>query len=276
MANIRSGTLSPTLGVILQGEALFNDGVGLVAFTAALAFASSGAAPDLLHEALTILVEVGGGLALGGVGGWAVGRLMRNLEDYFVELTLTLALAAGVYVLAQALHVSGAIAAGAAGLVVGSHSGRTGDGDARGEAIRTFWHAIDEVLNGLLFLLLGLQIFIVPFESREVGVWAVAIVLVLAARLIVVLPWGAYFRVQHKERAASLLLAWGGLRGAISLALALSIPEGGPKSLILSTTFAVVAFSVVAQGLTFGRLAAQMKRRTQGLPQSESGNTMLH
>jgi len=121
--------------------------------------------------------------------------------------------------------------------------------------MHSFWHGADAVLNGLLFLLLGLQIFVVPFDPREVGIWAVAIVVVIAARLVVVLPWGAYFRLRRNERGASLLLAWGGLRGAISLALALTLPEGAPRSLVLSATFAVVIFSVVVQGLTFGPLA---------------------
>jgi CPA1 family monovalent cation:H+ antiporter len=136
----------------------------------------------------------------------------------------------------------------------------------KASAIHDFWHAADEILNGLLFLLLGLQIFVVPFEPREVGVWAVAIVLVIVARLAVVLPWGAYFHFQQRERGASLLLTWGGLRGAISLALALSLPEGAPRSLVLASTFAVVIFSVVIQGLTFGRLARGVRLKTIAPP----------
>jgi len=99
----------------------------------------------------------------------------------------------------------------------------------------------------------------VPFDPREVGIWVAAVLLVVVARLVVVLPWGAYFHVRHRERGASLLLAWGGLRGAISLALALSLPEGGPRSLVLASTFAVVIFSVVVQGLTFSRLARGLR-----------------
>jgi CPA1 family monovalent cation:H+ antiporter len=260
MANVRSGELSKSLGAILQGEALFNDGVGLVAFTAALAFLSSGSAPDLLHTAVDILKEVGGGLVLGVVGGWLVTRSMRAIDDYVVELTATLALATGVYVLAQAIHVSGPIAAAAAGLVVGGYGvNSTMSPETRGH-VQGFWHVGDEVLNGLLFLLLGLQVFVVPFEPRELGIWGAATVLVIAARLLVVLPWGAYFHFRHEERGAGLLLAWGGLRGAISLALALSLPEGEPRSLVLASTFAVVIFSVVVQGLTFGPLARGLRR----------------
>jgi CPA1 family monovalent cation:H+ antiporter len=259
MANVRSGQLSKALGAILQGEALFNDGVGLVAFTAAVAFLNSGSAPHLFDAVSAIVVEVGGGIALGVAGGWVVSRLMRIVDDYVVKLTLTLALATGAYVLAQAIHVSGPIATGAAGLMVGAYGVEAAD-HAAGQSIHNFWHAIDEVLNGLLFLLLGLQVFVVPFDPREIGVWAAAIVLVMTARLVVVLPWGAYFRFQHQERGASILLAWGGLRGAISLALALSLPDGAPRNLVLAATFAVVIFSVVVQGLSFSHLARGLKR----------------
>jgi len=259
MANVRSGDLSKALGAVLQGEALFNDGVGLVAFTAAVTFLSSGSAPNPIHAVSAILLEVGGGLALGALGGWFTSRLMRAVDDYVVELTLTLAAATGVYVLAQALHVSGPIAAGAAGLMVGSFGVKAAADRKTEPPVRAFWYAIDEVLNGVLFLLLGLQIFVVPFNPLEIGVWAAAILLVIAARLVVVLPWGAYFYFQQKEGGASLLLAWGGLRGAISLALALSLPAGEPRSLVLATTFAVVIFSVVVQGQTLGRLARWLK-----------------
>ncbi|HEX3917197.1 MAG TPA: sodium:proton antiporter [Caulobacteraceae bacterium] len=255
MANVRSGVLSRRLGAVLQGEALFNDGVGLVAFTAALTFAASGVAPDPGHTAAIIVEAAGGGLLLGLAGGYLVSWFMRVIDDYVVELTASLALAAGVYVLAEMLHVSGSIAAGAAGLVVGSYGVKTAMSEATRAHIQSFWHLADEVLNGLLFLLLGLQIFIVPFDLQEVGLWLAAIALTVLARLIVVLPWGVYFHLRHDERRPSLMLAWGGLRGAISLALALTLPRGEPKPTLLATTFAVVIFSVLIQGLSFGPLA---------------------
>ncbi|MGC1304577.1 MAG: sodium:proton antiporter [Caulobacteraceae bacterium] len=255
MANVRSGELSQRLGAVLQGEALFNDGMGLVIFTAALTFAQSGVAPGLPHLGESILMEAGGGLVLGVAAGLLVSWIMGAIDDYVVELTASLALATGVYALAQAFHVSGPIAAGAAGLVVGSYGVGRAMSEATREHIQGFWHLVDEVLNGLLFLLMGFQIFVVPLHPGEVGLWLSAIVLAGAARLIVVLPWGVYFRFRHEERAPSLMLAWGGLRGAISLALALSLPQGGPRDVVLATTFAVVSFSVLVQGLTFGRVA---------------------
>jgi CPA1 family monovalent cation:H+ antiporter len=127
--------------------------------------------------------------------------------------------------------------------------------------VRGFWTLVDEILNALLFLLLGLQLLSVPVESRAFGLWAAAIPLVLLARLATVLPWGAYFRFRHEERGASLILTWGGLHGALSLALALSLPPSEVRDLILTVTYAVVVFSVVAQGLSFAPLVRRLQRR---------------
>ena len=243
---------------MLQGEALFNDGVGLVVFTAAVAFVRSGDTPNLWHAAGEIGLEAGGGLILGVLAGRLVVWAMRAIDDYVTELTASLALAIGVYVLGQSLNVSGPIAAASAGLMLGSYGFKTAMSDETQRYIKGFWHVVDEVLNGLLFLLLGVQVFVVPFHLNEIGVWAAAIVLTALARLAVVLPWGAYFHFRHEERGASLVLAWGGLRGAISLALALTLPREPARDVVLASTFAVVIFSVLVQGLTFGRLTRRL------------------
>ena len=259
IGQVRSGGLSTRLGAVLQGEALFNDGVGLVAFTTVLAFASSGSPPDPWTTAGAILTEAGGGLIVGLTGGWLAMRAMRGVDDYVIALTTTLALALGVYALAQALHLSGPIAAAAAGVLVGSHGmERVFDEESR-RYVGGFWHLIDELLNGLLFLLLGLQVFVIRFDFAEAGLWVAAIALTLTARLLVVLPWGAWFHLHDGERGPSLVLVWGGMRGAISVALALSIPHGREREIVLASTFAVVAFSVLVQGLTFGPLARRLK-----------------
>jgi len=257
----KHGGLSATLRTVLQGEALFNDGVGIVVFTALASLLTGGPAPTLWVTAGLVIVQAVGGLALGVVGGWLVIRLMRAVDDYAVEITLTLALAAGVYALAQALHFSGPIAAVAAGLLVGDTAAASAMSATTRRYLGGFWTLVDEVLNALLFLLLGLQLLVVPFQGRHVGLWIAAIALVLLARLLVVAPWGGFFARQRGERGATRLLVWGGLHGALSLALALTLPAGPARGLILSITYAVVVFSLVAQGLTFPFLVRRIAGR---------------
>ena len=262
LAAVRQGNLSKGLEAVLQGEALFNDGVGIVVFLAALTIATG--ASDLSPWAVLgqVAVEAIGGLILGWAAAWVAIRVMRSIDDYAVEVSLSLALAVGAYALASALHVSGPIAVVVAGLMVGDCVAK---GSAMSETtqrhLQGFWTLIDETLNAMLFLLLGLQLLVIPFDPRLAGLWGVAIVLVLLTRVLVVLPWGTFFHLRHQERGASTLLTWGGLHGALSLAMALSLPPGGAREIVLSTTFAVVMFSVLAQGLTFGRLASRIARR---------------
>ena len=263
LAAVRQGSLTKTLEVVLQGEALFNDGVGIVVFTAALAIAATGGTLHPFEAILHVGGEAIGGALLGGVGAWAVIKAIHAIDDYAVEVGLTLALAVGIYALAQAVHVSGPIAVVVAGLLVGAGVVRTAMSEVTQRYVRGFWTLIDEILNALLFLLLGLEMLVVHFDLRLAGLWAGAIVLVLIARLIVVLPWGAYFHIRQNEQGPSALLAWGGLHGALSLALALTLPAGDEKVLILSVTFAVVIFSVLVQGLTFGRLAQWAARKSR-------------
>jgi CPA1 family monovalent cation:H+ antiporter len=188
---------------------------------------------------------------------------MRLIDDYLVEVSLSLALAMGVYAAAQGLHLSGPIAAVGAGLVMGAS--RTGP--AMSETTRahltTFWTLVDELLNAVLFFLLGLMLLMAPVTPRGVALGAAAIIATLAARIVVVLPWGAYFRRRHQERGASAILAWGGLHGALSVALALSLPPSPVQPLILAATYAVCVFSVAVQGISFAPLATRLSRLHQ-------------
>jgi monovalent cation:H+ antiporter, CPA1 family len=263
LAAVRQGGLSKGMEVVLQGEALFNDGVGIVVFTAALAIAVGGEAVSPPEVFAHVAIEALGGLALGGIAGWAVIRAMRVIDDYAVEVAMSLALATGVYAGAQALHLSGPIAVVMAGLMIGEASATTTMSDTTQRYLKSFWTLVDEVLNGLLFLLLGLELVVVGLDFQHAGLWLAAIVLVLVARFLMVLPWGAYFRRRDKERRAAVVLTWGGLHGALSLAMALTIPPGPMRELILSTTYAVVVFSVVVQGISFPRLAARFGPKDQ-------------
>jgi CPA1 family monovalent cation:H+ antiporter len=185
---------------------------------------------------------------------------MRFASDFVVEVSLSLALAMAVYAGAQALGLSGPIAAVGAGLVVGHSRGRPAMSETSREHLTSFWTLVDELLNAVLFFLLGLLLLVVPLQGRLAGLAAAAIVLVLAARVVVVLPWGAYFHVRHAERGAGAILVWGGLHGALSVALALTLPPVPERPLILAVTYAVCAFSVAVQGVTFAPLAARLGR----------------
>jgi monovalent cation:H+ antiporter, CPA1 family len=260
LATVKTGSLSKPLQAVLQGEALFNDGVGIVVFLAALAFATAGRSVAPGMAAVEVLGQAVGGLLLGAGSGFVVVRAMRAIDDYAVEVALSLALAAGVYAAGQALHVSGAIAAVAAGLMIGDSGIRTAMSDLTRRYVQGFWTLVDEILNALLFLLLGLETAVLPLDVRHLGLCAAAIPLVLVARLATVLPWGAWYRFRMQERGASLILAWGGLRGALSLALALQAPPGPARAALLSATYAVVVFAVVVQGLSFAPLVGALKR----------------
>ena len=259
LATVRRGGLSEGLKAILQGEALFNDGVGIVVFLALLALAGGGGA-DPGAAALSVAVKAGGGLVFGLAAGYGAVRALRSVDDEVVEGAISLALAAGVYAAADALGLSGPVAVVAAGLLMGDLEGRGATTRAGHAHLRAFWALIDEMLNALLFFLLGLEMLVVAFDIRSAGLWLATIPLVLAARLLIVLPWGAWFHFSGGERRPSLILTWGGLHGALSLALALSIPPVPEKPLILALTYAVVVFSVGVQGLTFAPLVAAANR----------------
>jgi CPA1 family monovalent cation:H+ antiporter len=275
IATMRTGAVSGKIGAILQGEALFNDGVGIVILTTVLAFVASGAAPHPVTAVWTVLLESGGGLVFGAVCAQIVVMFLKAIDDQIVEVTATIALAIGVYVVAGLAHLSAPIAAASAGLIMGDNGVRTAMSASTRRAAESFWELVDQVLNAALFLLLGLQVFVLPFQIGEIGLWAAATLLAMAARLLVILPWGAYFRFRHEERGASLVLTWGGLRGALSLALALSLPRGPYKVTLLGMTFAVVVFSVLVQGLTFPYLSRRLQKLGSDPAAGENGAEAL-
>jgi len=179
-------------------------------------------------------------------------------------VTITLALAMASYSLAQALGVSGPLAVVAAGLLIGDRGLRTAMSETSQRYVRGFWTLVDEILNALLFLLLGLELLVIPINLKLAGFWALAVALVVGARCVVVYPWGLHFNLVGRRRGAALLLSWGGLHGALSLALALSVPPGPSRALILSTTFAVVVFSILLQGVTFAPMAKRLALEEDG------------
>ena len=259
LSTVRHGNLSARLKAVLQGEALFNDGVGIVVFLALAALAAGGHA-GAADAAISVVVKSGGGLIFGLVASYLAVAAMRAIDDYAVEVSVSLALALGVYAAADALKLSGPIAVVAAGLLMGELGMGAAMSDTTQRYVRAFWTLIDEILNALLFLLLGLELLVLPVDPKSAGLSLIAIPLVLIVRLATVFPWGAYFHFRLAERGASLILAWGGLRGALCLALALGSPPSIYKPLILTVTYAVVVFSVAVQGLTFAPLVAALNR----------------
>jgi CPA1 family monovalent cation:H+ antiporter len=251
LASVKHGKLSATMRVVLQGEALFNDGVGIVAFTALLAVATGIGDTDPVHAIIAVVFQALGGLAFGVIAAMLTIWAMDTMDEFAVEVSMTIALTMAVYAAAIALHLSGAIAVVGAGMMFGSKRAKRAMVGETERYLRSFWTLVDEILNALLFLMLGIEMLIVPFYPGQIGLIVGVVMLVLVARFAVVLPWGAYFRMRHAERGATILLAWGGLHGALSLALALTLPDGHVRSTILAMTYAVVAFSITVQGLTF-------------------------
>lgn len=249
----------------MKGESLFNDGVGVVVFTVLLAIAAGTGeghgAPTPLGVARLFVVEAGGGAALGAATGWLAYRMMRRVDDYPVETLVTLGLVTGTYALAQALHLSGPIAVVVAGLLVGHRGPKDAMSGETQRHLFGFWTLLDEILNSVLFLLIGLEVLVLRFDAGFAALAAAAVPLALLGRLAAVAgPVLALRRWLDFGPGTVPLLTWGGLRGGISVALALSLPEVEAKPALLAATYAVVVFSILVQGSTLAAVARAAAR----------------
>ena len=260
-----------SLEVQIAGESLFNDGVGVVVFTGLLEFASAPHGPDLGHIAFVLVQETVGGALFGLVAGLLVFFMLRSVDDYKVEILLSLALVAGGYALADALHVSGPLAMVVAGLMIGNHGRSFAMSAITNERLDQFWELVDETLNAVLFVLIGLQVLALTFTAKNLLAGLLAIPIVLAARLISVgLPIRMLRRRLWFQPFTVRILTWGGLRGGISVALALSLTGTGlavaipGKNAILAMTYVVAVFSILVQGLTLGPLTRRWLSRAAG------------
>jgi CPA1 family monovalent cation:H+ antiporter len=268
---LRDADLPKALETKIAGESLFNAGVGYVVFLVlgGLAFPTGDDhATGLAGAAQLFLQEALGGAALGLTLGWLTFRVMRRIDDYSLEVLITLGLAFGGYELAVFLHVSAPIMAVCAGLLIGDIGSRHGMSEETRKYVEAFWKLIDEILNAVLFLMIGFEVFAVAFEFDLLVSGCMAILLALLARLVAVaVPVLMLKPFRTFSDGVIPIMTWGGLKGGISVALALSLPEGEWKPLILTSTYIVVVFSIIVQGLTVTRLAERVGRAPE-LPES--------
>ncbi len=254
MGILKEARLPKPLEVKVVGESLFNDGVGVVVFLVLMSLIPRDSV--LISDVVLLFVEeVLGGALLGILLGFGAYLMLKSVDNYQVEILITLALVMGGYELANLLHTSGPIAVVVAGLLIGNQGRRLAMSEKTREHLDAFWDLVDELLNAILFVLIGLEVLVLSYQSAYLKAGLVAIPLVLFARFITVwLQVKVFSLVREFSQRTVAILTWGGLRGGISVALALSLPAGPARDAILLITYTVVVFSILVQGLTIKRL----------------------
>lgn len=264
---LKKAKIPASLETKISGESLFNDGVGVVLFITFYEIAKIGYENITIWRIIWLFIrEAGGGLLLGWLLGYLCFYMIKSINNYVVEVMLTLATVMGGYALAEVLHVSGPLAMVIAGLITGNKSLDQGVSELTRDYLYKFWEVIDEVMNAILFLLIGFEMLIVPFNLTLFWLGCIAIVIVLVARLISVsLPIMVLKRNSSFEKNAIPILTWGALRGGISVALALSVPNYMYGEMFVSITYIIVLFSIVVQGLTIGKFANKLSEKTPSI-----------
>lgn len=252
------------LKIEIVGESLFNDGVGVVVFTVIFSVMQLGIESfTFANVAKIFALEVFGGIALGLAVGYAGFVLMRSIDHYQTEILVSLAIVMGGYSLASLIHASGPLAMVIAGLITGNAGKDRAMSDITAEYVDKFWELVDEICNTILFVLIGLQVFIIPFQPTYIIIGGIFILLALASRFVSLLPAYLFFNRKEPNKMLNLvILTWGGLRGGISIALALTLSRASKYGdLFLVITFCIVVFSILVQGLTINRLLKKFESK---------------
>ena len=245
----------------ITGESLFNDGVGVVLFTVLLGIAGGGHM-GTGHIAWLFAEEALGGILFGLLIGAMAYYALKHIDNYQTEILITLAVVTGGYALSHSIHVSGPIAIVVAGLVIGNQGRRLAMSDRTREHLDTFWELLDELMNAVLFVLIGLEILVLTLDTRTLVVAVFLIPVVIIARFVSVSIPVILLRLKRSFSPGTIkIMTWGGLRGGISVAMALSIPAGAERDIILMATYVIVVFSIVVQGLSISTLVRRIEQR---------------
>ena len=259
---LKKAGVPKSLETKITGESLFNDGVAVVVFLVIMGIVTGGHDVTAGHIMLLFVKEAIGGVLFGLAIGWLAYRMLKSVDNYQVEVLLTLALVMGGYAFAHAIHVSGPIAMVVAGIFIGNRGRLFAMSENTREHLDSFWELMDEILNAVLFLLIGLEILVLTIKGNYLIAGLIMIPVVLLARFISVgVPVTFMRRVRDFSPHAVKIMTWGGLRGGISVALALSLPNGPEREALLTVTYIIVIFSILVQGLTIERFVSSKQNK---------------